>query len=386
MRDLVRRRYEAMAEAGELEPNPDQRVLAGKLDRLLTALADRARKSKGSALGWLLARGGRPPPPCGLYIWGPVGGGKTLLMDTFFQAVPTERKRRAHFHDFMADVHERIHRFRQRLKSGEVRGDDPIAPVAEGIAGEISLLCFDEFVVRDIADAMILGRLFEQLFARGVTLVVTSNVPLADQYKDGLNRALFLPFIALLEERTESFRLDAPRDYRLDGSGSLRRYVTPLGPEADACLDAHFHHLTGRAHGALTEIVHKGRRIVVPEAVDGVARFRFADLCARPLGAGDYLEIAEAFHTLIVADIPALGPQERNEARRLINLVDVLYDNVVRLIVSAEVAPEALFMSRSGSEAREFGRTVSRLAEMRSDGYWEAAGLSAVQRKTARVI
>jgi cell division protein ZapE len=307
-------------------------------------------------------------------------------MDTFFDAAPTERKRRAHFHDFMADVHERIHRFRQRLKSGEAKGDDPIAPVAEEIAGEMSLLCFDEFVVRDIADAMILGRLFEQLFARGVTLVATSNVPLADQYEDGLNRALFLPFIALLDERVESFRLDAPRDYRLDGSGSLRRYVTPLGPEADACLDAHFRHLTGCAHGAPTEIVHKGRRIAVPEAAEGVARFGFADLCARPLGAGDYLKIAEAFHTLIVAGIPALGPHTRNEARRLINLVDVLYDNGIRLIASAEVEPQALFTSRSGSEATEFGRTVSRLNEMASDAYWQGAGSSAVQRKTARVI
>ena len=239
MRESVRRRYEALAAAGELAPEDDQRKLADALDALIHSIEGRAGATKKSALGWLLARNPRPDAPRGLYIWGGIGRGKTLLMDLFFAAVPTTRKRRVHFHAFMIEVHDRLEAFRRKLKSGAARGDDPIAPAANDIAAEIDLLCFDEFAVYDIADAMILGRLFQQLFARGVTVVATSNVAPDELYAGGLNRALFVPFIARLKERLAIFHLNAARDYRLDGSGTERRYVTPLGPDADACLDAH---------------------------------------------------------------------------------------------------------------------------------------------------
>jgi cell division protein ZapE len=384
MRESVRRRYEALAEAGELDPDIVQRALADQLDTLIAALAEQAQKSKKSALGWLFARGERSPAPRGLYIWGGVGRGKTLLMDLFFGAAPTQEKRRVHFHAFMGEVHDRIAEFRRRLRTGEVKGDDPIPPVADAIAKDVRLLCFDEFAVYDIADAMILGRLFAQLFERGVTVVATSNVAPDELYANGLNRALFLPFIVLLKERMEVFHLDARRDYRLDNTGVQRRYVTPLGPEADACLDAHFRRLSGAERGSPCELRVRGRRVRVPEAADGVARFSFEELCARPLGAGDYLKIAATFHTLIVDRIPVLDAARRNEAKRLINLVDTLYDARVRLIVSAEAEPQDLWRGSDGAETFEFARTASRLVEMRSDEYWDAA--CAAQRKTARAI
>lgn len=374
MGESVRQRYETMVASGDLDPDENQRALADRLDELILALADQARTSKKSALGWLLARGARSDPPRGLYVWGSVGRGKTMLMDLFFRAAPIAAKRRVHFHQFMGEVHDRLEAFRGKLKRGEVKGDDPIAPVAAQIASEVRLLCFDEFSVHDIADAMILGRLFEHLFAHGTVVVATSNVAPVDLYRDGLNRALFLPFIALLQERMAVFELRAPRDFRLDGTGSERRYVTSLGPDAEACLSAHFRHLTGLKRGERQEIVNKRRRIVVPEAAGGVARFSFADLCARPLGAGDYLKIAEKYHTVILSDVPVLGPEARNQAKRLINLIDTLYDKGVRLIVSAEAEPDALLALADGVEHAEFARTASRLIEMRSDAYWAGGG------------
>ena len=384
MVEPVRRRYEAMAQSGELAPDPDQQALADALDRLVAALGQRALTSKKSSLGWLFARHTASEPPRGLYIWGGVGRGKTLLMDLFFAAAPGTRKRRVHFHEFMGEAHDRMKALRSKLKGGEVRGDDPIASVASGIAADADLLCFDEFAVNDIADAMILGRLFEQLFARGTTIVATSNTAPEDLYKDGLNRALFLPFIALLQERMTIFHLGGTRDYRLEGSGSGPRYVTPLGPAADAALAAQFRRLSGAEHGSRVELAHKGRRVAVPEASNGVARFGFADLCARPLAAGDYLKIANAFSTIILAGVPVLGPATRNEAKRLINLIDTLYDKNIRLIVSAEAEPEELWQGREGVEAHEFARTASRLREMRTDAYWAAASDGDADVKTAR--
>jgi cell division protein ZapE len=384
MRETVRRRYEGLAETGELQAEERQLALADKLDALLLRLAERERNSKKSALGWLLARGAKPEPIRGLYIWGGVGRGKTFLMDMFFEAVPVAAKRRVHFHAFMGEVHERIDLFRRKLRGGEIRGDDPIEPVAAGIAAETRLLCFDEFTVNDIADAMILGRLFEKLFSRGVTVVTTSNVPPDDLYKDGLNRALFLPFVALLKERMEPFHLDGRRDYRLDAASPGPLYVTPLGPDADAYLDGHFRRLSGTSTGRRLEIPYKGRTIAVPEAAGGVARFSFQDLCARPLAAGDYLKLAATFSTIILAGVPVLGPSSRNEAKRFINLIDTLYDNHVRLIVSAEAEPQRLWQSREGVEGFEFARTASRLIEMRSDAYWESASRPAPETKAAR--
>lgn len=373
MRETVAQRYEAMAQAGEIVPDAVQRSLVAALDELNRAIAERSRAPTRRRLRGLLPRRRKEPPLRGFFIWGGVGRGKTLIMDLFFGAAPTSRKRRVHFHQFMTEVHDRIAAFRRKLRSGEVDGDDPIPPVAADIASEIGLLCFDEFAVYDIADAMILGRLFEQLFARGVTVVATTNVAPDDLYKDGLNRSLFLPFIALLKQHMSVFHLDAPRDYRLDSEGTERRYVTPLGEEAHACLDAHFRYLGGGARGGPVKLSNKGRQIVVPEAIEGIARFKFDDLCSHPLGAGDFLLIAERFHTVLLADIPILSVARRNEAKRLINLIDTLYDKRVRLIVSAEAEPHALWQGEEGTEAFEFRRTASRLVEMRSDAYWDDA-------------
>ena len=318
------------------------------------------------------ARGGRPAPVRGLYIWGPVGRGKTMLMDLFFDAAPHARKRRAHFHAFMADVHERLHRARQDQGSGAAAGD-PVEAVAAAIAAEARLLCFDEFTVTDIADAMILARLFRRLFAHGVTLVATSNLPPEQQYQDGLNRELFLPFLDLLREKTEIVRLDAPADYRQGLGGSEPLYIVPAGAEADCRLAAHFARLTGTCRGAPAALTNKGRRIAVPQAAAGVARFSFDELCGRPLSAGDFRKIAARFDTLILSNIPVMGPARREEAKRFINLIDTLYDEGVRLIASAEAEPEALWTGRDGFETGEFARTASRLAEMRSDAWWNAA-------------
>jgi cell division protein ZapE len=269
----------------------------------------------------------------------------------------------------MADVHARLHQWRQARKRGEVAGEDPIAPVAAELAREASLLCFDEFSVRDIADAMILGRLFAALFAAGVVVVATSNVAPDDLYRDGLNRALFLPFIALIEERLDVVELDARTDYRLEKLKRAPVYYSPIGPKADAALDAAFLALTGHDRGEPLEIELLGRHLDVPQAIDGVARFDFDALCRRPLGASDYLKIAQRFHTIIIDRIPALAESERNEAKRFIILIDALYDMRVKLIASAAGEPKTLYAGADGAEAFEFARTASRLYEMRSADY-----------------
>lgn len=382
MRQPVRKRYEDLAAAGKVAPDAGQRALADALDRLLLSLDARAQRAK-RVLGRLLTGRSKPPERQGLYIWGDVGRGKTLLMDIFYEAAPVPKKRRAHFHAFMADVHERLDVRRRDADAGKVKGNDPLAAVAASLASEIDLLCFDEFLVADIADAMILGRLFEGLFARGLVVVATSNNAPDDLYADGLNRALFLPFIALLEERLEVFHLDVPRDYRLGTPADRRRYIVPLGSDAVAAMDAHFLRLTGEAEGQRREIAHKGRRIVVPQAMDGVARFTFTDLCSRPLGAGDYRRIASAFSIVLIDAVPCLDDRHRNEAKRLIALVDVLYDARVRLVVSAEAEPHALWLGEDKSVSAEFARTASRLIEMRSDAWWGAASDAATKKARA---
>ncbi|HEX8417173.1 MAG TPA: cell division protein ZapE, partial [Methylobacterium sp.] len=356
----VEERYEGLVRSGAIERDRAQVQLVRALDRLVQDLERRKRASKGSALGWLFGRrDDAAGPPKGLYIWGSVGRGKTMLMDLFHEAAPG-LKRRVHFHGFLADAHERIHAHRQALKRGEAKGDDPIPVVADALADEATLLCFDEFTVTDIADAMILGRLFAALFKRGVVVVATSNVEPDRLYEGGLNRALFLPFVEDLKARVDILRLDARADFRLEKLGGASVYHVPADEAAGEAIGLAFKGLTGKARGRPAALRVKGRDVAVPEAAAGVARFSFADLCAQPLGASDYMALARTFHTLIVEDIPVMGEENRNEAKRFITLVDTLYDSHVKLIASAAAEPERLYTATDGREAFEFDRTVSR--------------------------
>jgi cell division protein ZapE len=362
--------YDALVALGRIEHDRWQTAIVHKLDDLCESIEEARLAKKSSALGWLFgARRAAAPLPKGLYIWGSVGRGKTMLMDLFCGQVEIESKRRVHFHAFMADVHRRIHAWRQKKKAGEIKGEDPIGPVAEELASEAQLLCFDEFAVNDIADAMILGRLFEALWARKIIVVATSNVEPADLYKDGLNRALFLPFIRLIEENMEVVRLDSRKDFRLEKLGGARVYRTPADAAASAALTKIFKALTGVEKGKPIRLPLLDREILVPQASSHVARFSYADLCKQPLGAVDFLAIAENFHTVFIDDIPVIGTDERNEAKRFINLIDALYDLRVKLVVSAEAEPDGLYRATQGREAFEFARTASRLIEMRSMEY-----------------
>lgn len=370
MKNPLLDRYLDLTRRGEIERDAAQEAVLGKLGKVSAALAGYRPARKASALGWLFngkeRHGGAPR---GLYIWGSVGRGKTMLMDLFYEETHSIRKRRVHFHAFMADVHARIFDFRQQLKKGLVKGDDPIAPVADKIADESWLICFDEFSVTDIADAMILGRLFSALFQRGVVVVATSNVAPEHLYEEGLNRALFLPFIALIEERMDVVRLDARTDFRLEKLAAAAVYHVPADAAADAALTRAFASLTGVETAGGRDLLVLGHKVHVPQAKGRVARFSFADLCEQPLGARDYLAIAEQFHTIVLDDIPLIDGARHNEAKRFIMLIDTLYDRHVKLIASAAAEPDQLYLGREGTEAFEFARTASRLIEMRSDVY-----------------
>ena len=364
--------YRARRGTGTLKHDPSQELAAEKLQSLWRALGG-YRPAMGH-VGWRarfgLAR--RPDPaPEGLYIYGDVGRGKSMLMDLFFETATVDRKRRVHFHAFMIEVQERLHRLRQ---AGDGAPDDMIAALARDIAADAWLLCFDEFHVVNVADAMILGRLFTALFELGVVVVATSNWPPDDLYKDGLNRPLFLPFIRLLKERLDVLHLAGPTDYRLARLRGAKVYHWPLGRAASQALADTFRDLTDGAEPGPERLTVQGRAVEVARAAKGVAWFQFEELCARPLGAADYLAIATRFHTVLIDGVPKLDADRRNEAKRFMTLIDALYEHKVNAVLAADAPPERLHPD--GAHAFEFQRTVSRLTEMQAEDYLAAEHLT----------
>jgi cell division protein ZapE len=352
--------YDAKVAAGEIADDPAQRTALAALSRVEADIASRPA-------GGLFRK---VPSTRGAYIWGAVGRGKSMLMDIFFAAAPTDSKQRLHFHVFMAHVHRLVGAWRggdqaaRRALFHTARGDDPIPPVADAIAREGRLLCFDELQVTDIADAMILGRLFEALFARGITLVATSNRPPDDLYKDGLNRQLFAPFIDMLRLRMDVVEVAGPRDYRQMRTRAARTWFCPIDPDNRRSFDALWRDvLDGEAETSI-ELEVLGRRERIGRTAGGLARMTFEEACVHPRGPEDYLAIAERFHTLFLEGAPRLPPARRNEARRLATLVDALYEARARLVVLAEAEPGGIYPA--GDQAFEFERAASRLEEMRS--------------------
>ena len=351
---------------GDLEADPNQKAVIQALDELLTQLHAPKLANKGSALGWLFGSTQKPPPgPRGVYVWGGVGRGKSMLMDLFLGIADTQPKRRVHFHAFMQDVHARIHAWRQEQKTASERSADPIPPLAKVLAAEAELLCFDEFAVTDVADAMILARLFTGMFEQGVTVVATSNVQPDELYKDGLNRSFFLPFIELVKEKMQVLELASPTDYRMDKLVNGNVYMT--GENRADALDTLWREMTDGQSIEPATLKIAGRELTFEQASGGLLRTSFTTLCEKPLGAADYLAISAMFRTIFLEDIPVMDYASRNAAKRFIALIDTFYDTGRILIASAEDRPSKLYPVDHGTEAFEFARTVSRLREMQGD-------------------
>lgn len=379
--------YRDRLSQGLLHRDSAQAMAVEKLQSLHNALMN-YRPSTGE-VGWLARFGLRPRTPqhlqwnagdCttlqpkqGLYIYGEVGRGKSMLMDLFFETAPVAAKRRVHFHEFMRDVHDNIHQWRQ---SADAKGkdSDPIPRLAAAIAAEAWLLCFDELQVSDIGDAMILGRLFQNLFDLGVVIVITSNRPPNDLYKDGLQRERFLPFIAAIKTRLDILGLNSQHDYRLGRKKGIEVYYSPLGDQSEAQLTRCFDRLTGGQPPTTDTIVVHGRAWQVPKSADGVAWFDFADLCQTAMGASDYLELATQYHTVLLSNVPTLSPANRDAAKRFVTLIDALYEHKTTFLCSAESPPQTLYPTGDGSF--EFQRTVSRLMEMQSQDYLSKSHLT----------
>ncbi|MEM7524672.1 MAG: cell division protein ZapE [Pseudomonadota bacterium] len=362
-------KYRELIASGALTDDVAQRLALEKLQVLHLRLKDydpwEGKRVGRGFLGWRRKSTKVGAQVSGLYMFGGVGRGKSMIMDLFYDCAQVERKRRVHFHAFMQEAHAGIHAARQ---AGD---EDPVKTVAKAIARDAVLLCFDEMQITDITDAMIVGRLFEKLFKRGTVVVTTSNRPPDDLYKDGLNRQIFLPFIEMLKQKLDLHLLESPTDYRQERLMGREVYLSPLGPATDAAMDETWTELTGGYEGEPLVLQVTGRDVVVPRFHSGVGRMGFAELCARPLGAADYLTLAEAMGTLMIDHVPQLGVHNANEAKRFVTLIDALYEAKTRLICSAAAAPEALYPEGKG--AFEFERTASRLSEMRSADWVEAA-------------
>ncbi len=355
--------YQSKIGAGVITSDDAQQLAAKALDDLSERLNE-YQPGKGLFSGLFGSKDLTDTAPKGLYLYGGVGRGKTMLMDLYFDYAPFQEKKRYHFNEFMAFSHDTINHYR---KSHE---GDPIPLVAEKIAKDTKLLCFDEFYVTDIADAMILGRLFSALFKRGLVIIATSNCPIDDLYANGLNRQLFLPFIELMNTKMISHEFVSETDFRLRDLSGKELFFTPNNQAADEALCSIWQKITGLAEGKQAQIIVKGRTLIVPEAAAGAARFTFDDLCVDALGRDDYLALAARYHTIFIEDIPQMGPEARNQARRFITLIDTLYDSKVRLVASAAVTPDEIY--KDGDNAFLFERTASRLIEMQRGAHLEA--------------